>query len=91
MRGRSRHPLCGLNPANRVLSERYEDILSPQPGSVWHDDCLGSYFSHIALRPTADLLGVISQSEELSHITHQSAIKTTFLLYKATVSAIGVG
>ena len=23
--------------------------------------------------------------------THQSAIKTTFLLYKATVSAIGVG
>ena len=24
-------------------------------------------------------------------MTHQSAIKTTFLLYKATVSAIGVG
>jgi hypothetical protein len=24
-------------------------------------------------------------------LTHQSAIKTTFLLYKATVSAIGVG
>jgi hypothetical protein len=28
---------------------------------------------------------------DLPPITHQSAIKTTFLLYKATVSAIGVG
>jgi hypothetical protein len=30
------------------------------------------------------------QGEATGRITHQSAIKTTFLLYKATVSAIGV-
>jgi hypothetical protein len=48
-------------------------------------------FIILSAKPVCRLMLLEAAHTSDASFTHQSAIKTTFLLYKATVSAIGVG
>ncbi len=79
---------------NGDITDRTVSIFQVKHDSAYPNTDAIHQFKYVGSAPRpydGTHLDGLSDDERRQRITHQSAIKTTFLLYKATVSAIGVG